>query len=124
MDVVVRVLIGIPILFVFGWLWAFIFGLFVTLVNAIAIGLGRLLGKLFGVQGHWGAGLRVAMVTISWAKTGVTLFLWVSILWYAFLYPIAGFVAEVSAQIAAGIALMVWMPAAFLVGLFLGSEQP
>ncbi len=43
MNIVVRLLIGIPIFLILGWLWTMLFELLVAIVNGSAMGVAKLL---------------------------------------------------------------------------------
>lgn len=118
MDHVLRLLLGIPIFVLVLWLWALLFALCTTVVNGLALGLARLLRRVFGIRGQWDFGTAVARLGVEVGKVAATVCFWVAVLWYAFLYPTGAAVAEVSATLTAAAVLMIWMPSLFLLGLF------
>lgn len=118
MDHVLRLFLGIPIFVLVVWLWAFLFGLFTTVVNGLALGLARLLRRVFGIRGGWDFGTAAAQVGAECGKIAASFCFWVAVLCYAFLYPTAAAVAEGSAALAAAAVLTIWMPSVFLFGLF------
>jgi len=122
MNILARLLIGIPLLLFLGWLWILVFSVFVAVVNLPALGLARLLRKLFGIDGQWDFGVTASMTISELAKALVTCAFWVSILWYAFIYPYGSAVSEISMATAVGLTLILWMPATFLLGLFRAHE--
>ena len=109
-DVIIRILIGIPILMLLGWLWTLLFGLFVGLVNGAAFALARGTRRLFGIDGQWDWGVGVSVTLGSFAKTGVTAAFWLAVVGYAFLYPTGATIWETTAAVAILGTLVVWMP--------------
>lgn len=117
-DVVLRILIGFPILMFLGLLWMFLFSLFTGLVNGVAFVLARGTRKLFGIDGQWDWGLGASVTLASLAKSGVTAAFWVAVVGYAFLYPTGATIWEIAAGLAVLGTLVAWMPTVFLTALF------
>ena len=112
------ILIVILFPFVFG-ISFFILNLITGVMTIIAVGLGALFRKYFGIRGCWSTGIEiaVAMVTLGKALTALLFTGWMFGYW--FLSPDSG-VVTAAGVLGVGSALLIWCPAVFFMALFGG----
>lgn len=120
-QVILRILVGLGIFLILGWLATLLFGVFTGLVNSIAYFLARGTRRLFGIEGTWRFGTSVAAAGIGLGKLGVEFCFFVALFLYSFLYPTIGNVAQFFTAATFIAVLAVWMPSVFFFGLFAGT---
>jgi len=122
MDIVVRLLIGIPIFFLLGGLWFFLFQLVVGITNGIAFALSKVTRRLFGINGSWSGGTAFFGIVAKFAK-GLTVYLFsISVIWSSFIFPAGELIAVWTASAAFLVLFMVWMPCVFMFGLTMRTD--
>ncbi len=122
-EVAGRVLIGLLLLMLLGWLGPLVLSIFTGIVNGLAYASARLIRRIFGIRGRWERGATLAMLGVVIGKAVASLLFSVSLLWYALLYPYGAWVFEGAASFAILALFMVWMPAVFFFGLFAAPDS-
>jgi hypothetical protein len=121
MDIMLRLLIGIPILFISGMVSYFVLAIVSLVVSAMCFGMAKIFRRLLGVNGSWESGGQVA-IAIGQAAKALTIFCFgVSVVLYSFLFPIWGAVSTGFAAASVAILVLLWGPSLFFAGLFLAN---
>ena len=123
MDVVLRLLIGVPIFMLLGAIWFFLFNLLTGLVNVVAMGAAKGLRALLGVRGSSPSLGSAALVVGEVGKTLSLVLFWIAVAWYAFLFPIGENIAAAVSVGAFAAAFLIWTPALFASSLFISVDD-
>lgn len=123
MDIIWRLLIGIPIFMLMGLIWFFLFNLLTGLVNLAAMGTAKGLRALLRVRGSSRTLGGTALVVGEIGKTISLVLFWIAVAWYAFLFPIGEDIAAAVSLAAFAVAFLIWTPAVFASSLFISADD-
>lgn len=112
MDLVLRLLLGIPLVMLIGYFTYLLYSLLVLIGLAVAGGLASVLRIPFRDR-RWDLGIGIALVIASIANTVLGWSLGLAVVLYAFLYPTWGGAAEALSFVAAATLMLAWFPAVF-----------
>ncbi|MEX0781263.1 MAG: hypothetical protein WD557_01340 [Dehalococcoidia bacterium] len=118
MDLVVRLLIGIPIFAFVGGISFFLFNLLSGLVNLVSYGVARALRAMTGARGRWEFGGQIALLGTQLGKALSGGAFMLGLVLYCFLYPTWGGAANWLFAVAGAVLVFVWAPSVFFWGLF------
>ena len=126
MDIAVRLLLAIPLAMFLGWFVVFVFSLITGVVNLVVFGIAKAIRSVLGLAGSSAQVGAIGYEVIDLTKALMGFCLTLAIGWLAFV----SFALErgpdlytVFSTVAAALALFIWAPTLFFVGLLTGEER-
>ena len=126
MEIAVRLVLAIPFALLLGGLVVFSFSLITSITNLAALGLAKIVRSLLRLSGSSPRVATIGREVSELTKGLIAFFLMLAIAWLAFItfgLDSGPDLYTVFSTIAAALAVLVWAPTIFVVGLLTGERR-
>ena len=123
MDIVFRVLIGLLLFGLLGWISTLLYGLTTAVVVAPGMFMARFLRWVFRVKRGWGTGTAIGALFLSLGKTTSGSMFYLGTFWYFVVAPYGPPIEEWAILVSFLALVFAWMPGAFFAFLFADTTE-